>query len=248
MSLSIHRITGQRAINRTVQYDNRLTEFTNPPIHSGDLYVKSNLEVRGNIHSYGDLDISGNQNIGGNLWVYGNERVKGNLWVSGNETVVGNLDICGNERIAGTILASTFLPGQFINMVMIGASNTDISISSLGNVEVMSYSYTPKNANSYIIAEFQTNYDVAGGSGDYLDAELHIASTLISKTTQKWNATTAGGGGTRSGVIFPIMGQYTNANTAVKSIVIRVVNRTDSDVCIVSRNNSTWLKITEIGR
>jgi len=51
----------RRALNRNIQYDNRLTNFTNPPIHSGDLYVDKNQTIGGN------LDVSGNLTIGQDL-------------------------------------------------------------------------------------------------------------------------------------------------------------------------------------
>jgi len=43
--------------NRNVFIDNRLTTFTNPPIHEGDLYVPRNEYVGGN------LDVSGNLTV-----------------------------------------------------------------------------------------------------------------------------------------------------------------------------------------
>jgi len=52
----------RRAINRNVYYENRLTNFTNPPIYTGDLYVEKNETVGGN------LDVSGNLTIQQNLY------------------------------------------------------------------------------------------------------------------------------------------------------------------------------------
>jgi microcystin-dependent protein len=51
-----------RGINNNTYYDNNLTTFTNPPIHTGDLYVK------------------GNETVGGNLEVTGSFRTRGDLW------------------------------------------------------------------------------------------------------------------------------------------------------------------------
>jgi hypothetical protein len=70
MSLSFHRIIGQRAVNKTVQYDNRLTEFTNPPIHTGDLYVKRDLYVNGTAN-FTDIHASGNVVVDKNVTVAG---------------------------------------------------------------------------------------------------------------------------------------------------------------------------------
>ena len=49
--------TRSRQINHNVLLQNRLTNFTNPPMHTGDLYVEKN-ETFG-----GDLDVSGNLTV-----------------------------------------------------------------------------------------------------------------------------------------------------------------------------------------
>jgi cytoskeletal protein CcmA (bactofilin family) len=228
MSLSLHRIISQRAVNKTVQYDNRLTEFTNPPIHTGDLYVKRDL------------------------YVYGNERVRGNLDVSGNVDISGNLDVSGNEnvtgdlRVSGTILASQFLPGQviFTNMINITGSNQTITANTTS--DIITYSYTPKNANSSILMEFQTKYTLGGAGTDSARAELWVDSSNISYTYQQWGE--ALGGGTRSGIIFPIVGKYTNSSITAKNIIVKLQNSTDADAITVYKDTSCWLKVTEIGR
>jgi hypothetical protein len=50
-----------RAQNKNVYLDNRLTNFTNPPIQTGDLLVERNEYVGGN------LDVSGNLIVRGDL-------------------------------------------------------------------------------------------------------------------------------------------------------------------------------------
>lgn len=229
MSLSMHRVTSLRAINKTVQYDNRLTEFTNPPIHTGDLYVNRDLYVRR------DLDVSGNVDISGNLDVSGNEHLSGNLDVSGNENVSGNL------RVSGTILASQFLYGQviFSDMFNLTSSNVDIGTSTR-TVSIINWAYTPQYANSYIIAEFRTDYSITGSGSDGMNSQLFIGGSAISVNESNTNG--------RAGAMFPIFGKYTNNSLTQKNIEIRVYNGTDSDVLTVYRNSSTWLKVTEVGR
>ncbi len=51
-----------RAINQTVYTKNRLTDFTTPPIRTGDLYVERNQTIGGN------LDVSGNLTIRKDLY------------------------------------------------------------------------------------------------------------------------------------------------------------------------------------
>jgi hypothetical protein len=59
-------LVNRRVTNKDVQYSNRLTQFTNPPIQTGDLFVindltvggncyLNNLEIRKNLKVYGDL-------------------------------------------------------------------------------------------------------------------------------------------------------------------------------------------------
>ena len=50
-----------RATDRNVYYDNQLTNFTNPPIYYGDLHVRNNETVGG------DLDVCGNLHVGKDL-------------------------------------------------------------------------------------------------------------------------------------------------------------------------------------
>jgi hypothetical protein len=74
---------------------------------------------------------------------------------------------------------------------------------------------------------------------------MYVSGGEISSTYQHW--IDAAGGGSRSGAIFPIVGRYTNSSTSPKPISVNVINSTD-DIVTVQSNNSTWLKITEIGR
>ena len=58
--MSINR-TKSRQINHSVLLQNRLTNFTNPPMRTGDLYVEKDETVGG------DLDVSGNLTVGRDL-------------------------------------------------------------------------------------------------------------------------------------------------------------------------------------
>ena len=80
----------------------------------------------------------------------------------------------------------------------------------------------------------------------YFPPQLWVDGSQISYTNQYWN--NAQGGGTRSGVIFPIVGKYVNTLTSQKQINIRVQNNTDVDTITIYKDSSCWLKITEIGR
>jgi len=226
----MRRIISEKAVNKTVQYDNRLVQFLKPPIHTGELIVKSDLYVYGNSHLT-NLDISGN------------------LYVSGNVDISGNMDVSGNLDVSGSILASRFLPGQFVNAVMYNYSDLGQVGTIVGSgldSRLFSISYTPKVSNSYLLIEYTAKYELVGGGNDNASAYLNINEVTYSTTFQKWIDTT--GGGTRSGTIFPLMGRYTNSGVTPVGVTMWVHNGTDADTVTVYADNGTWLKITEIGR
>ena len=275
MSRSMRSFVTSKTINKQVQLNNRLTTFTTPPIQTGDLYVTrdlyvarnthlNNLDICGNLTVYGDtylnnLDVSANVDISGNLAVVGNTYLN-NLDVSANVDISGNLTIQKNVFSYGTMYAQQYLPGQIVNVSML--NNTQLGqISILNNHptvtanttgNVFTYKYSPKIATSYIIIEYQTIYHLIGSNSDSIYAGLQVSEVteanyqLIATTRQQWNE--SGGGGTRSGTIFPIVGRYTNETTADKYIRVYITNNTDGDTITVYGDNSTWLKITEIGR
>ena len=181
--------------------------------------------------------------------------VTGGLSISGNThveklDVSGNLTVSGNTLYYGTITAVQFLPGQVISIAMLSATDlgqTTYDISSNEGYKLFSYSYTPRSATSYILVEYQTIYTLNGSGADIVAAYLYVINANeISSTYQKW--VDAAGGGTRSGTIFPIVGRYTNASLTAKDISVDIFNGGVSDTVSVDANNSTWLKITEIGR
>jgi hypothetical protein len=241
MSLSMRALVDRKVTNRVTFMNNRLAEFAIPVMRNQDLYVYRNFVVSGN------EEIKGNSTIDGNLLVKGNEEVDGNLLVKGDEQVNGNVNV------DGYVLAKTFLPGQVINVSMF--SNTDLgqtvnkTVNATVTSNIFTLSFTPKYSNSYLIIEYQTVYYLSGGGNDNAYAYLKVDDgddIRISQTYQKW--VNALGGGDRSGVLFPLIGRYTNTNTASKLISVDLYNGTDADPIVVNSDISTWLKITEVGR
>jgi hypothetical protein len=224
----MHALVNRRVTNRITQMNNRLAEFAVPVMRNNDLYVYRNLVVSGN---------------GG---------IKGDFTVDGDERVDGDVKVGGNVNVDGYVLAKTFLTGQVINVSMF--SNTDLgqtvnkTVNATATSNIFTLSFTPKYSNSYLIIEYQTNYSLAGNGDDAAFGFLKVNAVRISQTYQKWVATTAGGGGTRSGVLFPLIGRYTNENTTTKTIDVDLYNGTVGDPITVASDISTWLKITEIGR
>lgn len=233
-------LVDRKVTNRITMMNNRLAEFATPVMRNYDLYVYRNFVVSGN------EEIRGNSTIDGNLLVKGDGEIDGDLLVKGDEQVNGNVNV------NGTILAHQFFPGQIINVSML--SNTElgqseITVAAAATRNVFTYAYTPKYSTSYLIIEYQSIYYLGGGGNDQAFAYLNVndgSGNRISYSYQKWLNTQ--GGGDRSGILFPLIGRYTNTNTASKLISVDLYNATDADPITVNSDISTWLKITEIGR
>jgi hypothetical protein len=207
-----------------VQINNRLVDFVTPPITTRDLVVHRNLAV------LGDTDLSGNLSISGNL------------------NVSRDVAVSGNVSVSGTIQASTFLPGQIISMSVLSSSDIGQAAitSAADDISIFSYSYTPKTSNSYIIYEYYSAYTVGGGNTDSITASLRVNGVEVSSSSQYWQDSQGGGG--RSGVLFPVIGRYTNASLSSKTVSVVINMRSSDDVITVHAGNMAWLKITEIGR
>ena len=206
---------------------------------------------------FGKLDVSGttslqDSNVFGKLDVSGTTSLQdlnvfGKLGVSGNTDLSGNLAIVGNVTANGTILARQFLPGQVINVSMLGSDDIpqgDINAAANTTTSLFSYSYTPKSATSYILIEYQSKFDIDDiDIDDSAQAGIFVEGTQISYTYQNFHPID----GVRTSIMFPIVGRYTNSSITPKSISVRIISLCD-DVITVKGDTSTWLKITEIAR
>ena len=134
----------RRAINRNVQYENRLTVFTNPPIQNGNLYVQQSQTIGGN------LDISGNLTVGQNLSAY-------NFYASGNYYLNNYVLIP-----AGTIIQSAAInePSGWLDC------NGRVLNTSLYAALFTAIGYTYGGADlSFNIPDMQGRVPVGRGSG-----------------------------------------------------------------------------------
>ncbi|MEN5308941.1 hypothetical protein ABE425_15620 [Chryseobacterium cucumeris] len=108
--------------------------------------------------------------------------------------------------------------------------------------------YKPISTNSKIIVEFNTPYFVAGYDGDEFQSELKINGSTYAYGYQRWDHHDTGGGGTRSGTLFPLQTQYINDSDSIITIDI-YITRLDGDDFIQMKNpGSDWFKITEIAK
>jgi hypothetical protein len=162
-----------------------------------------------------------------------------------------SIDITSRVAHALTTI-QTYEAGDIVKVTMVNANeigqSASTNISNTGSYQTFaSYSYTPRSNTSYLIVEYVTAYNVPGSGGqDEWYSQLTVNNTEIGYVKQSW--TNAAGGGTRSGVLFPVTGRYTNSGTDAKSIQIKARSGTSNDSLTIYGDASTWLKITEIAR
>lgn len=153
--------------------------------------------------------------------------------------------------VIGSVSNANAKPGTVLNTVMtnISGSPATVTVNSTTDTTIADYSYTPVSANSTIIIEFNTKYDIGGNDADSFYSQILVGTTLAASTQRAYNTqkfVNNNGGGTRSGALFPIMGGYTNTSTAAKLITIQARRISSDDNIIFQRDISTWLKIKEI--
>ena len=243
MSLSMRALVDRKVTNKITQMNNRLAEFATPVMRNYDLYVYRNFVVSG------FEIIRGNSTIQGNLTVNGNGEIDKDLLVKGDEQVNGNINA------NGYILAHTFLPGQIINLAILGniqvpyktsVNNPQFKVlTGAGEQVVFEYTYTPLSSQSNIIIDFNSVYSLQGSNDDSFTGYLYVGNTMVGRSYQQW--INVSGGGTRSGTLLPISGTYTNSALTTITISLRIVNN-GNDSLDIDSDQSTWLKITEVGR
>ena len=157
----------------------------------------------------------------------------------GNNIIMNNvLDVNPVYTAPGTVLSISMLNYTGVNQ----ASTTTINSSSYQ--VVATGSYQPISNNSIIIFEYNTSYLISGGSEDDFYSNIIVNGTEITYGYQNFN--NSSGGGTRSGIIFPLIGSYRNISTTPIIYGIQAKRETSDDNITVNGDNSTWLKITEI--
>jgi hypothetical protein len=173
-----------------------------------------------------------------------------NLSISGNASVGQTLTV--EDVIVNGTITTTFEPGDIIKMSAFDA--TDLSMVSVGvnsysYTEIGSVTYTPKSSNSYLIFEFNVNYyiDSLTIAEDDFYSQITVDGTEISFSRQIFQ--NGEGGGTRSGVLFPLLARYTNSSTSSKIISIKAKRgNTDDALIIIANNVSGILRVTEVAR
>lgn len=145
---------------------------------------------------------------------------------------------------AGSVLKDTMLSNSEVTVISTTIAQTT------SNVNFVTYNYTPVSSSSYLMIDFHLSKYVLGGSmdDDYYSILL-VDGTEIAYGYQKFNDDSPGTNG-RSGVLFPLMGRYTNSSTSAKQIQIAARRGSaDDNISIDSGTPQTmWLRITEVAR
>jgi microcystin-dependent protein len=142
-NMSIVRLKS-RVKNNDVFFQNRLANFTNPPVLTGDLYVEKNESVNGN------LDISGNLTVGNNLRA-------NNFYATGNYYLNNYVLIP-----AGTIIQSASINEPNGWFTCDGRTLDINDYSTLFNA--IRYTYGGSDSN-FIIPDIRGRVCVGAGSG-----------------------------------------------------------------------------------
>lgn len=144
---------------------------------------------------------------------------------------------------AGSVLRDTMLSNSELNVISTTIAQTT------SNVNFITYNYTPVSSSSYLLIQFHlSKYILVGSMDDSYFSVLAVDGSEISYGHQNFNDD-AGGSNNRSGVLFPLMGRYTNSSTSAKQIQL-AARRISADDSITIDNSSSaiWLRITEVAR
>jgi len=168
-----------------------------------------------------------------------------------NTTLSDDLLIAGNLTVNGTITPGNWTPGQTIKTTILYPSDmgisTDVTTTGTGG-NIATYSYTPISSSSYLMVEFGGRYQISGTSIDSWWSNLYVDSTQIGVGHMNWS--TSGDQTARTGLLFPLLGRYTNTSNSMKTVYIQA-NRDSSDDNFTMYYNSNfgfWMRIIELAR
>jgi hypothetical protein len=225
--------------------------FTKAGFATGDVLLDNNgTDTPGVLFYYAN-----NSNYGIDSWNGSFDVLSGQLLRFTNKlnetggAVKIAVDTTGNMVVGGFVKPNAWRAGQVINDIIL--SNTEVTVStttiatSNSDTDFVTYSYTPLSSTSYLVIHYHlANYDFSSGTGnDSYISRIKVDGGEITYSTQSTV------NGNRSGVLFPLMGRYTNSSTGAKSIVVACRrNSADDSITITNSSTSMWLRITEIAR
>lgn len=189
-----------------------------------------------------------NRNFGTDVYFSGSGTTRYRIVKELNES--GGAELWSIDR-EGIVYRSAWAVGETINTRMYNYSDLGMSatttISSTSYATFATITYTPKSSSSYIWIEFSCTYNIAGAAADDFWSNIEVNGSEIVNANQVW--VNGAGGGTRSGVLFPLAARYTNSGTAGIAVSIRAKRGTSDDNGTIYGNvSSGYMRIQEIGR
>ena len=164
------------------------------------------------------------------------------------------LEVNGNITATGSIRGSA--SGSVLNMKIyyketntnLGHLDKDISSSSFddGDIFVNSISYTPVSSSSLIYLEYFVPYQIGGNNGDSFASRFYINNSQIPGPNIYFHPSDGGGGGGRSGSLFPMYAHYVNTNGSAISIMGKAKRIDSDDTITIYRSLGPYLKIIEV--
>ena len=154
------------------------------------------------------------------------------------------INIAGNITSEGHIRGAAL--GQLLNTIFYTFNSGNVLNDSQEYVILANVSYTPVSNNSSLLIEYHTPYTVSGNSvgiPDVFASQITVEDIQITFRTHFYAL--GNGGGTRSGVLFPISMIYNNTVATALSIKASAAQVTGSNDTLTVNTNSAYLTISE---
>ncbi len=136
-------------------------------------------------------------------------------------------------------------PGQVLN-VYFQVLNLTGNVDKTNNGYIDFNSYTPVSNSSYISVDVVCPYNIGGWGTDTFISILYVGGSQVGKNRQY--STEQSGGGTRSGVLFPLMGVYTNTSTSAKTIRVSFETGSDDLITLYAYANAITVRVIEFAK
>jgi hypothetical protein len=219
-----------------------------PKIYNG--VVKNVNIARNALNMYeGLLSVDGTSENDPVAYINGGLEVENDVDFNSNLHVSGGVNIDNNLSVDGYVVSNSYVrgyaAGQLLNTSFYTFSDGVLTNASGTYTDFANVSYTPVRATSKLLIEYHATFAVNGANGDGFRSRITVDASEITWRSQTW--ADSAGGGTRSGVLFPISMVYTNSNTTAKTIKISA-NRASGDDTLSVDTTSAYLRISEYAR
>ena len=172
---------------------------------------------------------------------------------SAYSNVITLLDDSGNLVTSGSVRPQQWVAGQIIKDTMLSNSeftvNTTTVATSTSDTDFITYSYTPVSSSSYLIIHVHvasySALEATGAGTDSYFSRIKVGGAEIVYARQMTRSNES----SRTGVLFPLTGRYTNSDTNAKTITVGVRrDSADDNITITNSATALWMRITEVAR